>query len=212
MALIDSGYNTNKTSGLYFNLNHKQVDTNVFNTNYGGWKGCDFRYDILGGTSTQPSSYNTTSKSTSTTGYDATQATIDTPVANTLMAALPSDLRAVLRLWDRYVDFKGNLSNTDANCSTPTVDALSLLAEFEIFGSRTNANQYEKNHQKQIAYYTAGNSKIKYKHNDASTACYWWGASARSSNAHYFCDVSTDGSTSGISSRYSYGLAPAFKT
>ena len=68
------------------------------------------------------------------------QATIDTPVANTLMAALPSDLRVVLRLWNRYVDYKGNRSNTDANCSTATVDALSLLAEFEVFGSRTHAN------------------------------------------------------------------------
>ena len=123
-------------------MNHRGGSSSPYNTNYGGWKGCDLRYDILGGTSTQPSGYTAT-PTTSRVGYDATAATISSPVSNTLMAALPSDLRAVLRLWDRYVDFKGNSSNTDANCSTKTVDAISLLAEFEIFGTRTYANTYE---------------------------------------------------------------------
>ena len=58
VALCDSGYYTNRTSGKYFNMNHVQVNGSVLNTNYGGWKGCDFRYDILGATSTAPSPYN----------------------------------------------------------------------------------------------------------------------------------------------------------
>lgn len=211
VALCDSGYNSTLSSGKYFTINHVGSSSSPYNTNYGGWKGCDFRYDILGGTSTAPSPYNTT-KTTSTTGSDATQATIDTPVTDTLMAALPSDLRAALRLWNRYVDYKGNFSNTDANCNTATVDAISLLAEFEIFGSRTRANEYEQNHQKQMAYYSAGNSKIKYKHSDTGTACIWWEASASYSNATNFCRVSTDGGASHHYSRYSYGLAPAFRT
>ena len=211
VALCDSGYNNTHSSGKYFNLNHVQVNTTVYNSNYGGWKGCDFRYDILGGTSTKPSPYNT-KKTTSTTGSNATQATIDTPVANTLMAALPSDLRAALRLWNRYVDYKGNSSNTDANCSTATVDAISLLAEFEIFGSRTYANQYEQNHQKQMAYYSAGNSKIKYKHNATGTACRWWEASAYYNGAYPFCNVNTGGGAHASNSPISCGLAPAFRT
>lgn len=211
VALCDSGYGSGKTSGKYFNLNHVQVNTSVYNSNYGGWKGCDFRYDILGATSTAPSPYNSSSKSTSTTGTDATASTISSPVSNTLMAALPSDLRAVLRLWDRYVDFKGNSSKTDANCSTKTVDAISLLAEFEIFGARSYANQYEQNHQKQMAYYSAGNSKIKYKHNATSTACLWWEASANYNAANSFCYVNAGGSAFSDHSRYSRGLAPAFK-
>lgn len=211
VALCDSKYGSDYSSGKYFNLNHVGPSYNPYNANYGGWKGCDFRYDILGGTSTAPSPYNT-NKTTSTTGSDATQATIDTPVTDTLMAALPSDLRAVLRLWNRYVDYKGNSSDTDANCSTATIDALSLLAEFEIFGSRNNANQYEQNHQKQMAYYTAGNSKIKYKHDATGTVCYWWESSARYSAASNFCCVHRNGGAAYNASRYSCGLAPAFRT
>lgn len=211
VVLCDSGYNNTYSSGKYFNMNHVGSSSSPYNTNYGGWKGCDFRYDILGGTSTAPSSYSTT-KTATTIGYDATQATIVTPVADTLMAAFPSDLRAALRLWDRYVDYVGNKSNIDANCSTATVDALSLLAEFEIFGSRSYANQYEQNHQKQMAYYTAGNSKIKYKHDATETTCRWWEASASYSVVDYFCRVATDGSANGRSSHNSYGLAPAFRT
>lgn len=210
VALCDNGYDAIKTSGKYFNINHVE-HTTWYNTNYGGWKGCDFRYDILGGTSTKPSPYNA-AKTSATIGYDATQVTIDTPVANTLMAALPNDLRAVLRLWNRYVDYKGNSSNTDANCSTTTVDALSLLAEFEIFGSRTNANQYEQNHQKQMTYYTAGNSKIKYQHKSPGTDCYWWVSSAYYGSAYQFCVVNASGNVRVDQSWYSYGLAPAFKT
>lgn len=221
VALCDSSYGSSNYNGSkIFNMNHYYSGYSNYYTddgyakltyNYGGWKGCDFRYDILGATSTAPSPYNTT-RTTSATGFDATQATIDTPVANTLMAALPSDLRAALRLWNRYVDYKGNSSNTDANCSTTTVDALSLLAEFEIFGLRTYANQYEQNHQKQMAYYTAGNSKIKYKHNATGTACYWWQASAYYNATIPFCDVKTDGSTYYVASDTSLGLAPAFRT
>ena len=211
VALCDSGYGSSYRNGKYFNINHVGSSSSPYNTNYGGWKGCDFRYDILGGTSTAPSPYNKT-KTTSTTGYDATQATIDIPVTDTLMAALPSDLRAALRLWNRYVDYKGNSSNTNANCSTATVDALSLLAEFEIFGSRTYANQYEQNHQKQMAYYSAGNSKIKHKHSDTGTACHWFEASAHYNNAYNFCRVNADGSASANYAHRSSGLSPAFRT
>ena len=63
------------------------------------------------------------------------------------MAALPSDFRTVLKLWNRYIDYKGNMSNVGANCSTPTVDAgISLIAEFELFGVRKYANQNEQDY------------------------------------------------------------------
>jgi len=69
-------------------------------------------------------------------------------MTNTLMAALPNDMRSALSLWIRWVDNKGNASKVDANV-TAIVDAgISLLTEFEIFGARTAANTYEKNHQK----------------------------------------------------------------
>ena len=48
----DSNYNSSYTDGRKgFNTNHWG------NYNYGGWKGCDARYDILGSTNKQPSGY-----------------------------------------------------------------------------------------------------------------------------------------------------------
>lgn len=209
IALCDSGYSSPHSSGKYFNLNHVGGSSSPYNTNYGGWKGCDFRYDILGAVETPPSPYDA-AKTTNTTGSNATISAIISPVSNTLMAALPSDFRSALRLWDRYIDAKGNSSNTDSNIQK-TVDAITLLAEFEIFGARTYANQYEQNHQQQMTYYKNGNSKIKYKHSDTSfTVIYWWESSAYYGNANHFCVVHPDGTAADNRSRNSYGVAPAF--
>ena len=212
VCLCDSVYNTSQAgSTKYFNMNHwGSTSSSPYNTNYGGWAACDLRYDILGATETQPSVYGSR-KTTSAIGYDATQVAIDSPMTNTLMAALPSDMRAALRLWARWVDNKGNNSNTDANV-TAIVDAgISLLTEYEIFGSRTYANTYEQNHQKQIQYYTAGNSRVKYMHNATSSAVTWEGSSAIYNSAYAFCAVRTSGNVTNGGSHYSYGLAPAFK-
>ena len=209
ICLVDSKYNYANTSGKYFNMNHVQVDTSVYNTNHGGWKGCDFRYDILGATQTAPNPYNT-AKTTSTVGYDATMTAITSPVTNTLMAALPSDFRNVLRLHTHYVDNKGNNSNTDANV-TSVIDAIFLLSEFEVFGTRSYANRYEQNHQKQMTYYTNENSKIRYKHNATSTAASQWESSVHYHYAYIFCYVSVRGQASSNNSQASLGVAPAFK-
>lgn len=168
IALCDSVYDSTPiTNGTkYFNMNHWG------NYNYGGWKGSDFRYDILGATSNAPSGY-TSAPNTSRTGYNATETTINNPVTNTLMAALPNDFRAVLRLWNRYIDFKGNRSNTNNNCATTTIDAISLLTEYEVFGTKVYANIYEEDHQKQMTYYSVGNSSLKYKHNNTSSHAHW---------------------------------------
>ena len=209
VCLCDASYNTNKSDGSkIFNLNHWGGSSKPYNTNYGGWKGCDARYDILGSTKQAPSGYGSTPQ-TSRVGYDAASDTATSPVSNTLMAALPSDLRNVMKPITKYTDNKGNSSNTSANV-TSSVDYLPLLSEYEVQGARTYANEYEKNSQAQYAYYANGNSKIKYQHGSTSSAAYWWCRSASSSNANYFCGVSTGGSAANIDSRNSYGLAPAF--
>ena len=211
---MDSVYNTDPTSGtIAFNMNHAWTTSSgngYYGTNYGGWKGSDLRYDILGATSTAPSMYKQL-KSTSNVGYDATSATLTSPKADTLLAALPSDLRNVMRLWTRWVDAVGNPSNVDANIKA-TVDAITLLTEQEIFGSRTYANQYEANHNTRMAYYKNGNSKVHYKHNDTTSAVWWWEASPRYTNSYYFCSVNTSGSANGSNASYSHAIAPAFKT
>lgn len=211
IALTDSEYNARSISdgSKYFNLNHWGQDSEPYNTNYGGWKACDARYDILGSTDRAPSGYGAM-KTTSCVGYDATSTAKTNPVANTLMAALPADLRAVLAAWTIYTDNKGNKSNASANVTT-SVDYLPLLSEFEVFGSRTYANQYEQNSQSQMSYYANGNSKVKNKFGDTNNPCSWWVRSPYSSDAIYFCFVTTGGITSYNTSRWSYGLAPAFR-
>ena len=209
VCLIDSKYNSTISDGSkYFNLNHWGSSSSPYNTNYGGWKGCDARYDILGSTNVAPSGYGAT-PTTSRVGYDAGTATATNPVSNTLMSCLPSDLRAVMQPMTVYTDNKGNKGNTAANVTT-SVDYLPLLAEFEIFGARSNANTYEQNNQTQYAYYSAGNSKVKYRHSSTGTAATWWERSPYYLNALPFCTVSVNGNARYSNSRASIGLAPAF--
>lgn len=214
VALCDSKYDTSSTDGsICFNMSHKTTATSGFDQkgyNYGGWKGSDLRYDILGATSTAPSQYKV-DKNTSNVGYDATAATLTSPKANTFLAALPSDLRSVLRLRTHYVDNKGNTSNVDANVTAVT-DAVSLLAEREIFRSRKYANQYEQLHQQRMKYYTNGNSTKKYKHSGTTTdAVYWWECSPNYNYPGDFCIVYDDGSATGCDACYSCALAPVLK-
>ena len=154
------------------------------------------RYTILG--------------STNTKNGDATSTTATNPVSNTLMSVLPSDLRAVMQPMTKYTDNTGGGSDT-ASYVTKTIDYLPLLAEFEIFGSRSYANSAEKNYQAQYAYYSSGNSKVKYRHDRTSSAIGWWERSPRYSNANYFCIVYSNGTADYARASDSYGLAPAFK-
>ena len=125
-------------------------------------------------------------------------------------SALPSDLQAVIKTTTIYSDNTGGASDT-ASYVTATQDELYLLAEFEIFGARSYANSAERNHQQQYAYYVAGNSKIKYRHDSTATAVYWWVRSVRATSAHYFCIVAANGTAGSNGANISAGLAVAFK-
>lgn len=204
VCLVDGSYNSYKTDGSkIFNMNHWG------NYNYGGWKACDLRYDILGSTNKAPVNYGK-ARATSDTGYDAPTNTATSPVANTLMAALPADLRAVMKPITKYTDNKGNSSDVAANV-TSSLDYLPLLAEQEIFGgNRTYSNQYEKNSQVQYAYYSAGNSKVKYRYSATGSAAFWWERSPFYNSNNSFCLVYTNGIATPYDARNSTGLAPAF--
>lgn len=191
ICLVDGKYNSDSTSGTkYFNLNHSK------NTSSGGWKGCDLRYDVLG--------------STNTNDGDATATTATNPVANTLMAALPSDLRAVMQPMTIYTDNTGG-GGDNASYVTKTTDYLPLLAEYEIFGTRTYANSAEKNYQAQYAYYSAGNSKVKYRHSETGSTALWLERSPSYLNSYTFCIVNTAGDASFNAAKYSGGVASAFR-
>ena len=169
VALCDSGYDSSKTSGQWFNMNNNNSTT-------GGWNGCNMRNNTL-------------------------------PVVK---AALPSDLQAVLKTTTLYTDNTGG-SSTSASYVTQTQDELYLLAEFEIFGTRSYANTAEQNYQKQYAYYVAGNSKVKYRHDSTATAAGWWERSVSATAARIFCRVHTDGTSYRNIASISFGLVLAFK-
>lgn len=155
-------------------------------TNAGGWNNCKMRKTTLGN-SNSPTS----------------------PLANSFMAALPADLRAVMKSVTKYTDNTGNSSNVAGNV-TATTDYLWLLAEFEIFGTRSYANRYEQNSQLQYDYYKAGNSKIFYNHSNASQAVTCWERSPYYANGTYFCFVNNNGNAGYDSSGGSYAVAPCF--
>ena len=211
VALCDSLYNDDSYNGTkYFQMNHWGNSSNE-GTNYGGWAACDMRYDILGSTDQAPTPYGST-KTTSATGANPSATCATNPQVNTtLMAALPIELRRVMKPITKYTDNKGG-SGTAANV-TATIDYLPLLSEYEVHGSAASAaNQYEytDSKQAQYQYYKNGNSKIKYKHNAISTACYWWVRSAFFNNEISFCVVNPDGNSRRDSSACSFGLAPIF--
>ena len=159
---------------------------NSSDSNSGGWNGSYMRKTLLGNSNTP-----------------------DSTLENSLMAALPSDLLAVMKTVTKYTDNTGGGSNSSGNV-TATADYLFLLAEFEVFGTRYLANQYEQNSQKQYDYYKAGNSRVAYNHSAVSTAVWWWLRSANYNNSNNFCDVNTDGSYNNNNANYSAGLRPGF--
>lgn len=74
VGLCDNQYNSSVSGAGYFHMNDS-------NTNVGGWKDSSMRKTLLGNSKTPTS-----------------------PLANSLMAALPSDLRAVMKSVTKYTD------------------------------------------------------------------------------------------------------------
>lgn len=180
VGLVDSYYNP---SG--YTTTSGAFTMNTSDTNSGGWAKTQMRSTVLGAAS------------------DPTN-----PTANTLLAALPADLRAVMKSVTKYTDNTGGGSNS-ASAVTATTDYLWLLAEFEVFGSRTYANSSEPSSQAQYEYFKAGNSKIAYKHSAAETAA-WRLRSPNSSNANYFCAVGSGGGAGIYTAYRSLALVPGF--
>ncbi len=156
---------------------------NTSNTNSGGWSASNMRKSICG---------------TSLTSY-----------SGTILAVIPAALRAVLKSVTKYTDNTGG-GSTAASAVTATTDYFFLLSEFEVFGSITLGNTNEKNKQAQYAYYSAGNNKIKYKHNRTSIAVNWWLRSPRAGYSVNFVFVLTDGTVINDNAAVSRGFAPGF--
>ena len=181
VGLVDSYYDPSgyATTSGAFTMN-------TSDTNSGGWAKTQMRSTVLGAAS------------------DPTN-----PTANTLLAALPADLRAVMKSVTKYTDNTGGGSNS-ASAVTATTDYLWLLAEFEVFGSRTYANSSEPSSQAQYEYFKAGNSKIAYKHSAAETAAAWRLRSPYYCNTNYFCAVDSGGGAHYYYAYRSLALVPGF--
>lgn len=123
-----------------------------------------------------------------------------------IKAAFPSDLQAAIKPSTIFTT-----QGSGNGACTATEDEVFLLAEYEIFGTRIYASTQEPNYLKQYSYYSAGNSKVKYKHNATTTAAFWWERSPISDNSYYSCYVYTDGMGGNGGADYSYGVSPAFK-
>lgn len=123
-----------------------------------------------------------------------------------IKAALPTDLQAVIKPSTIFT----TQGNGNGAC-TATEDEVFLLAEYEVFGRRTYASTQEPNYLKQYSYYSAGNSKVKYRHNATGTAAGWWERSPTSVNSASFCRVNTNGSADYNNAYHSNGASPAFK-
>lgn len=179
IALDDSNYNSSTSTNLAFHMN-------TTNTNSGGWQSSVMRQQVL--------------------DSDASSATSGS--SNSFLAALPSDLQAVLKQCTKYTNNVGHSSTPSA--VTATQDWVFLLSEYEVQGSITNADTYEQNYQQQYQYYANGNSKVKYRQSATDSAAYWWNRSPHASSSHNFCRVDADGSANFDNASYSYGLAPGF--
>lgn len=123
-----------------------------------------------------------------------------------IKAAFPADLQSVIKPSTIFTT-----QGSGNGACTATQDDVFLLAEFELFGSRTYASTQEPNYLKQYSYYSAGNSKVKYQHNATSAAAIWWERSPYSDHSSIFCSVNTDGSADYRYASSSYGMSPAFK-
>ena len=132
-----------------------------------------------------------------------------TVICPAFKSAMPSDLQAVLKTTTKYSDNTGGGSNT-ASYVTATSEEVFLLAEFEVFGARIYANSAEQNYQTQYAYYSAGNSKVKYQHSATGSTANWWLRSVHADYSYYFCCVNTPGSAIYGNAYRLYGFAPAF--
>ena len=122
----------------------------------------------------------------------------------------PSELQAVIRTTTLYTDNTGDKS-TSASAVTSNSNEVYYLAEYEVFGSNTNANTNEPAQQAQYAYYQAGNSRVKYRSDKTSTPAIWWLRSPYRSGSGDFCTVYTGGAAAYDYAYYSRGSAPAFK-
>ena len=155
-------------------------------------------------TKTSGTWFNMNNSQSNTGGWqDSRMRTVVIPL---IKSSLPADLQAVIKTSTIYTATgKGNIACTASD------DDVFLLGEYEVFGTISMATSQEPNYLKQYAYYSAGNSRVKYRHNSTDSAAGWWLRSPNASSQYAFCYVDNSGSANIVSTNNSRGVSPCFK-
>ena len=175
LCLADGNYSATISAEGYFALNYTA-------SNKSGWGTSKMRVELFGNDNAPTA-----------------------PRADSLIAALPSELRTVMKGVTKYTNNEGG-----TNVVSATTDYLWLLSEYEVSGACSYSYEDEANYQKQYDYYASGNSKIKYLHYNGTTAAYWWLRSPYSGDDGKFCRINNTGATRTAYANVSNGLAPCF--
>ena len=201
---------TNYTAWVYiigFNHNAEREGNGI---TFQGFKATDKGTDVClvdsgyGSNKTSGTWFNMNNTITNSGGWQASL--MRKNVMPLIKAAFPSDLKAVIKPSTIFTT-----QGSESGACTATEDDIFLLAEYEVSGTHKNASTQEPNYLKQYTYYSAGNSKLKYKHNDTSAAAIWWERSPTSGNSKGFCNVFTSGSAYYGNANFSVGVSPCFK-
>ena len=153
--------------------------------------------------------YGMNSSDTNAGGWNGSA--MRTSTLPTIKLTLPQDLQGIIKLVDKK-SANGGSSNYSATVTSS--DDLFLLAEIEIFGSITYA-QDGSNEGTQYAYWvgkTAPNKIKRYDNAGTPTITGWWERSSSSVNTLRFCYVNTSGIASGTNASGSRGVAFGYCT
>ena len=118
---------------------------------------------------------------------------------NVFRNAIPSGLRPAFK------QFKTKAATGTGTASTTSTDWFALPSEMEVFGRVTYANSSAESGNTQLNYYKTSSNRVKKVNGSAD---WWWERSPHSSTSARFCVVRRDGSASGNSASYGYGLSP----
>lgn len=127
----------------------------------------------------------------------------------TIKATLPSELQSVIKLVDKK---SANGGSTNYSATVTSSDDLFLLAEIEIFGSITYA-QDGVNEGTQYEYWVgkSANNRIKYYDNAGTlSVTTWWERSSRNDYTDGFCFVNNSGGAGKGDASLSRGVAFGF--
>ena len=131
-------------------------------------------------------------------------------ICEQIFSAFPTELQNAIEECVKYTDNVANNTSAASNV-TATSDKIFIPAEFEVFGTRTQANEAEQTYQKQYDYFKAGNTKVKYCHHKTTEQAYWWSRSPVYNKNDQARAFYSDSSNYGYSVIYSFGVVPCFK-